>query len=53
MRIIPFLGFVKSTEDASLAEFLGLDPARTWSILVFEWLDYTFAFYAYTKRVEY
>ena len=52
MRIFPFLGFVSSAEDLELSEFLGLDPARMWSILIFEWLDYTFAFYAYTKRVD-
>lgn len=52
MRIFPFLGFVSSKEDEELATFLELDLSRTWSILIFEWLDYTFAFYAYTKRVE-
>ena len=52
MRIFPFLGFVNSAEDQELSEFLGLDPARTWSIFLFEWLDYTYVFYAYTKPVK-
>ena len=52
MRIVPFLGFVKSREDVELASFLQLDPDREWSILVFEWLNYTYAFYAYAKRVS-
>ena len=52
MRYLPFLGFVTNDEDPDLLEFLELDPERKWNIFIFEWLSFTYAFFAYARKVD-
>lgn len=51
-RWFPYLGLVNEKDAPDLVDFLQLDPGRGWKVFVFDWLWYTYAFFAYCPNKE-